>query len=296
MTGTVFVVDPALIGVEAGPAREEVCPRRAMLYAAAVGHLEERYFDDRSPEGPAIAPMFAVALSQRTAGPALAAAVIDAWPEAVAASARQVHYVERLQFHRPMRAGETLRIRARVSALVAHPQGTEFHARFDAIGDDGGPVYSETLGSLLRGVFRTDAEPVSRKPRPPSEERAPEWKAEDELTRAAPYLYDAGSGISYPIHTSRRFAEAAGAPDVILHGTAVLAIAARRLLAHEADGDPGRLRALACRFRGMALPGTTLVSGGWRRLGDDGGATHGFAVADHEGRPILGDGLAALAP
>jgi acyl dehydratase len=45
-----------------------------------------------------------------------------------------------------------------------------------------------------------------------------------------------------------------GLPGIIYQGTATLALAVREIINREADGDPARLKSLACRFSGMVLP------------------------------------------
>jgi acyl dehydratase len=52
---------------------------------------------------------------------------------------------------------------------------------------------------------------------------------------------------------------AAGLPDIILHGTATLALAISRLVGACLDGDPTRVTRLGGRFSAMVLMPSTLT-------------------------------------
>ena len=59
----------------------------------------------------------------------------------------------------------------------------------------------------------------------------------------------AGSGDYYQIHYDKDFAQKTGLPDRIVHGALKHALLGR--LVHEWIGDEGRVRRLACQYRGM---------------------------------------------
>ncbi len=62
-------------------------------------------------------------------------------------------------------------------------------------------------------------------------------------------LWAAGSGDYYQIHYDKDFAQATGLPDRIVHGALKHALLGRLL--HEWAGDQGRVRRVACQYRGM---------------------------------------------
>ncbi len=61
----------------------------------------------------------------------------------------------------------------------------------------------------------------------------------------------AGSGDFYQIHYDKDFAQATGLPDRIVHGALKHALLARML--HEWAGDEGRVKRVACQYRGMDM-------------------------------------------
>lgn len=78
-----------------------------------------------------------------------------------------------------------------------------------------------------------------------------------------------------------------------MQGTATLALAAREIVDREAGGDPGRLKALGCRFSGMVLPGSEIRV---RLLTKDVKETGHlfFEVINAEGQRAISQGYADL--
>src|SRR5260370_39580916 len=67
----------------------------------------------------------------------------------------------------------------------------------------------------------------------------------------AAYLYTECARIWNPIHTDALVAENAGLPEIILHGTATLALSVSRVLNCEANDDPRRVASISARFGAM---------------------------------------------
>jgi acyl dehydratase len=76
----------------------------------------------------------------------------------------------------------------------------------------------------------------------------------------AAHVYTECARIWNPIHTDIAAARAAGLPDLILHGTANLALAVSRVVARDLGGDPARVRGVRVRFTGMVpMPSAFVV-------------------------------------
>jgi acyl dehydratase len=96
-------------------------------------------------------------------------------------------------------------------------------------------------------------------------------------------VYTECARIWNPIHTDVAVARAAGLPAPILHGTATLALAVTRALAHDRRSDPSAVAEISARFTGMvAMPSTLTVRGRARQ--DDG---IGFDVVNETDAPVL---------
>ena len=232
----------------------EITWRMTTNFAAAVADRNERYFDDKRPEGLVAPPMLAVALTWPITADLGGHLENPDFPAEVLAT--QVHYTEHLVFHRLIRPGDRLTIKGRIAAILPHRAGTHCIMQYDALDQKNAPVFTEYIGGLLRGVTCTDEGTSLDIPQPPQDDYSadPVWEASLFVDAMAPYVYDGLTDIVFPIHTSPAFAEMVGLPGIIYQGTATLALAVREIIDREVDGNPGRLKSLACRFSGMILP------------------------------------------
>jgi acyl dehydratase len=269
--------------------------RQSMNFAAAVGDDNPRYFDDERAEGLLAPPMLAAAITWPSV--ARIAELIEAPEFPIEALATLVHASEHLQFHRPIRPGARLRVAGAIAAVGPHRAGTLIVIRFEARDADGSPVFTEHMGGLLRGVTCADSGAgLEDLPAPPSFDAPGQalWDVPIAVDRLRPFLYDGCTGIVFPIHTSRKFARAVGLPDIILQGTATLALAAREIVDREAAGDPTRLQALGCRFGAMVFPGTEIRVRLLGRTDTGAGTNLDFEVLDHRGQPAVRRGYARI--
>jgi acyl dehydratase len=288
-------IDPAVVGTPLKAYHCTLTPRRSMNYAAAVQDRNPWYFDDLRPGGPLAPPMQAVSLTWP---------IFERMHEFLPASGfplevmrMQVHYSEHLVFHRPLKPGDDLTIRGRIAAVVPHRAGTHVVLRLDAFDAAGAPVFTEYNGGLLRGVACAGAGQGG--PDLPSVPRSAVgssavWQAPIPIDPLAPFVYDGCTDIYFPIHTSVRFARSVGLPDIILQGTATLALAAREIINREAGGDPRGLKALGGRFSAMVLPGETITVQLNERRTDPGGRDLFFGVLNAAGGRAVNHGYARI--
>jgi acyl dehydratase len=253
----------AIVGREAGPAVHAIDARWLMAYAAALGVEDARYFDTHAPEGPIAHPLFAVCYE---------------WPLAVVLRDTAigadiapfgVHATHALTIHRAPRAGDTLHTRARVIAAEPRRAGTLVTVRLSTRDADGAAVTTTDYGSVYRGVTLAEPLPSAARPEPPAAAAMKvAWQEPVEIAAGAAHVYTECARIWNPIHTDIAVARAAGLPDIILHGTATLALAVSRVVARAAAGDGRRVRAIQARFTGMVrLPSTLTVRGDAARTG-----------------------------
>ena len=246
----------SMVGLEVGPAVHTIDARWLMAYAAAVGVEDPRYFDTQSAGGPLAHPLFAVCYEWP-----LALAVRDT---AIGADIAPfgVHATHALTIHRPPRAGETLHTTARVIAAAPRRAGTLVTVRFTTRDAGGAAVTTTDYGSVYRGVTLTESAPASPMPESPPAAAEVAWQERVEIGAGAAHVYTECARIWNPIHTDIAVARAAGLPDIILHGTATLALAVSRVVTRAAAGDGRRVRTVQARFTGMVrLPSTLTVRG-----------------------------------
>jgi acyl dehydratase len=288
-------LDPDLVGKTLAGAARDVSWRQTTNYAAAVGDANPRYLDDTRRGGIVAQPLFAAAVTW----PVLSQFNLQlngAIPPQVLPTV--VHGSEHLQFHRLIQPGDQLRVGGDVAAVFPGRSGTRLVLRMTVTDAANMPVFTEYACAICRGVGcdgpgagQDDLPEVPRFDEPES----PIWTVDLDVPVQMPFLYDGCSDISFPIHTSVRFARAAGFPNIILQGTATLAMAARELINREGDGDPGRLKEIACRFTGVVLPGNPIRMQLLRKdRSTKRGAQLAFRVLDTTGNPVLRFGYARM--
>jgi acyl dehydratase len=264
-----------------------------MNYAAAIGDENPLYFNDqgRTIIAP---PMFAVATTWPVSGNILEFLEDKSFPTEVVKT--QVHYIEHLILHRPIVAGENLSIKGSIAAIIKHHAGTIIVIRYNASDNKGEPIFTEYIGGMMIGVQYTDSKVEENLPATPNPivQDQPIWGKQIYIDRMKPYIYDGCTGLSFPIHTSINFAKFVGLPDIILQGTATLALAVREITNSEADKDPTMIKEISCRFTGMVIPDSNI------KVQLDGRADRGdgkdifFKVFNDKGQKVISGGYVRI--
>jgi acyl dehydratase len=279
----------SIVGAELDPRIVEVTTRMAMAYAAGIGDLGPCTFDDTADGGTIAPPSFCVALEW----PVLSQSRVRTLALDADELLRVVHVEQDSIFHRAIRPGDRLRTSARIVSGRSTRAGAFIRTRaLTADVADGTPVTSSWHGAIYRNVAWTgpDVE-LEAAPACPSGGNGPEQRSTIETHRESAHVYTECSGIWNPIHTERRAARAAGLPGIILHGTAIWAMAGREVIRLYGHDEPVRLRRLRARFSAMVSPGETLTL--CSRQSPCGTNVH-FVLTNAEGRVAVADGFAEL--
>jgi acyl dehydratase len=298
-------ISSSVVGITAGPREHEVDARWLMAYAAALGEEAPEYLDTTRAGGVLAHPLFPVCYEWPLALDVRAAALADE------VAVRGVHATHRLTLHRPLRAGERLHTTASVVALERRSPGAYMVLRLETVDAAGAPVSTTDYGSLYLGVD-CDPSPLSPQGRGqgegsskgggrsrgeewPKGEATETWSAEVPISRTLAHVYTECARIWNPIHTDRAVARAAGLPDIILHGTATLALAVSRALRQDSRGPAAPVRALGCRFGAMVPLPSRIEVRGHRPEVSPGGRVIRFEVVGEGGRLAVRDGMIVLA-
>jgi acyl dehydratase len=295
-----------IVGAVAGPRDEVIDARWLMAYAAALGETAAEYFDTTRPESVVAHPLFPVCYE---------------WPLALAlrggtigddVAPRGVHATHDLTLHRLPRPGDHLRTTAVIAAVEPRTPGAYVLSRFETVDGEGGRVTTTDYGSLYRGVacegaparphtpaggsLRGEREtdlPALSGTEPRDDDAPPDWSESVTIAPGLAHIYSECARIWNPIHTDLAVARAAGLPDIILHGTATLALAVSRVLASARAGAASVSR-ISCRFSAMVRSPSTVTVEGWSPRTEAGGLTARFRVLNHEGRDAVTRGCVAL--
>jgi acyl dehydratase len=276
------------IGASTPAITHDVDARWLMAYAAGLGDLNPCYLDTST--GPVCAhPLFPVCLEW----PAILAARDLPGSESLTREERLrgVHAAHDLHIYRQIRAGERLATRATVMGARETPAGAALLLRLDTADEHGALVCRTYQLSISRGVaLEGGAAALEHPPKPPAlDNRRPDAAADVAIPVPAglAHVYTECARIWNPIHTDRAVALSAGLPDIILHGTATLALAVSRLVDGQLGGDPARVARVGGRFTGMVMLPSTLTL----QLLDDADQTLFFRVRGPDGGTVFDRGF-----
>lgn len=231
-----------------------------MAYAAGLEDFSPRYMNTEA-DAVVAHPVFPVCLEW----PAIldCANLPGSQSVTVEERARSVHAAHDMHIYRPIRAGEVLTTTATVIGVRQVGSGAAQTTRLDTV-DAQGDLFCRTyqLG-ISRGVdvAGDPAETESAPGLPNLEPVQGPGGAESiaiPVAAGAAHVYTECARIWNPIHTDRAVALAAGLPDIILHGTATMALAVSRIVERVLGGDPTRVRRLGGRFSAMVFMPSTL--------------------------------------
>jgi acyl dehydratase len=273
-----------LVGQTTAAWTHAVDARWLMAYAAGLGETRPCYFDTTRSVVPH--PVFPVCLEW---DPILALRCGPGTESMTPAEqARAVHAEHDLHLLAPLRTGERYTTVATAVRVEQRKPGAYLVKRIDTTDTAGTLVCRTWQGTLYRDVaLAGDAHGLEQPPPWPQAAAAPRAEHRMTVPARAAHVYTECARIWNPIHTDRAHALAAGLPDLILHGTATLALAVSALVDAYLDGDPTRVARLGCRFSGMVpMPAElTLVSAARDA------ATLAFDVVDAQGAPVISRGF-----
>lgn len=252
-------LDTRMVGESTRAFTQAVDARWIMAYAAGLGDLNPCYMDTQSTNVKAH-PVFPVCVEWPVI---LSSRELPGYESTTAAeSARGVHAAHDLHLFRPIEAGETLTTQATIISLSAIRPGAAQMTRLDTTDASGELVARTYQLGISRGVDVTgDGVTVEAAPELPLRKGSGEPLASHaiDVPAGAAHVYTECARIFNPIHTDRAVALAAGLPDIILHGTATMALAVSRLVEEYLEGKPERVRRLGGRFAAMVLLPSTLT-------------------------------------
>lgn len=282
-------LNTAIVGASTEPMQHHVDARWLMAYAAALGDFNPRYMDTQAnqvishPVFP-VCPEWPVILDTRHLSHQNSLT-----PEE---GARGVHAAHDLHLYAPIKAGDTLVTTCTMIEAKAIRPGAAYTMRLDTTNVDTDELVARTYQiGIYRGVdIEGEANSCETAP------ELPEWQDVStsesipiQVPEGAAHTYTECARIWNPIHTDRAVALAAGLPDIILHGTATLALAVSEIVNRFAGGDPTQVKRLGGRFAAMVLMPSTIALQAQERDG-----VVSYQVLTAAGDPAISNGFVCL--
>jgi acyl dehydratase len=207
---------------------------------------------------------------------------------------RVVHAEQQIEWHATLPVEGVVIGRNRVSGLWDKGLGRGAlmqQTRELSDGTTGRPLATVTQLSFLRGdggfgPGGSEGEPPTPHTMP---SRAPDVACALPTSRQSALLYRL-CGDANPLHADPQVAREAGFERPLLHGMAVMGVAAHAVLHSVLDHDTARLAGMRVRFTAPALPGDTLHTDIWV----DGATVSLRCTADERGVVVLDHGRVTL--
>jgi acyl dehydratase len=226
-----------IVGREIGPDEQQVDKRWLMAYSAGLGETNYPH---------ALFPVCYEWPATRRLRERAGLLPIDA---------HLVHAQHDLIIHRAPRE-EQLFVTGKVVASLQRKPGVLVVYRFDTRDAKGEPVSTTDFSALYRGATLEGGDrSIAAAEDPPKHGRALKEVGQIPVAATAAHVYTECARIWNPIHTDVDYARAAGLPDIILHGTATLALSVSRVL----NSFGTQVRRVRCRFAGMVTMPSTLT-------------------------------------
>src|SRR5215472_7739260 len=149
-------LNKACVGREYPPVTTEVTADAMQKYARAYNDDNPAFFDEARSGGLVAPPMFAVVVTWGS----IVAAVMD--PEAGADLLRLVHGEQDMQFLAPIRPGDRITARAKITAIETKATGETMTVELDAVNQDGAAVNHSIFSAFIRGGGRRAAAAETR--------------------------------------------------------------------------------------------------------------------------------------
>ncbi|MFD6199771.1 MaoC/PaaZ C-terminal domain-containing protein [Mycobacteriaceae bacterium NPDC060252] len=281
--------DLSRLGVWGDQQEFKVEADRTTAYAKATNDPISAHLD-----GSLAPPVFAVVPAMNL----MAEATMSVVPDLL--MLRILHGEHDFRFHRPIRPGEVLTVRAKPIGIQGKKSGVVVTTLMETRSQTHSDLVNEQyfIGFFRGGSFEGEV----GTPSPDHSfdealrEHDPAYELVQKFDEDQTFRYSEPAGDPMPIHLDDDFARQMGLPGIIIHGLCTIAFVSHALITAVSPGDPARLTRLAVRLSKPARPSETITTRVWRT--DVGGReTFAFETAGDEqaDKFVITDGVAEFA-
>jgi acyl dehydratase len=292
-----MAVPTSMAGSKLEPVVHEIDERWTMAYAAALEDGSDAYMDTTRQGGVVAHPMFAVCVEWP--------AIVNSRSLSIEAGVtpdemqRSVHAWHDTIVHRLAKPGDVLSTELEIVGVESIEPGALTTTRLVTTGANGDLIATTTQGGITLGVptrghdqrDRADNNDLHFLPTGEPD------NVEVAIPGGMAHTYTECARIWNPIHTDKAVALRSGLPDIILHGTATMALGVTQVVTHRSDGEPAAVRRILGRFGAMVLLPSTITVRVWPIATDgQGRRLVPFEVLNEEGQAAVSRGIVELGP
>jgi acyl dehydratase len=279
-------LNKSCIGKQFAPVTTEVTAAATQEYARAYNEDNPAFFDAGRPGGMVAPPMFAVVVTWSS----ILNAVMD--PEVGADLLRLVHGEQDMWFLAPIRPGDRITTRAKITAIETKATGETMTVELSAVNQNGVAVNQSVFSAFIRGGGRRTSAQETRTEEPPHGK--PTLTVAQRIDADQTLRYANASGDHNPIHVDENVARMARLPGIIVHGLCTMAFTSKVMIDNLCDGDPTRLKRLRVRFSRPVRPGETITTRVWPEEERDGRRVFAYETSASDGQGVIRGGIAEV--
>ncbi len=196
---------------------------------------------------------------------------------------RMVHAFQEVIWHKPVYAGDILKIKMLISAIKDSPAGELLEITTKAFVED-----SLAVTGITGIIIRKRKKGRKKNKKKEKENLKEKFRLTINTHQGQPVEYAKASGDNNFIHTNRLLAKMAGLPGTIMHGACIMSMICSKLTEKTVNNDIWRLRALKGRFSVPVMPGEKLffVAYEWDKPDEI-----PFTVLNSKGKPVFTKGM-----
>lgn len=277
-----------LIGKQYPPQDYGVTEEAIRRYARAYNEDSPWFLDEERPGGVIAPPMFGVVMGW------LPIMLVMTDTDLQVDLLRLLHSEQDMYFYRTVAPGDIVTSTAKILAIEEKATGESIIVEVLSTTQKKECVQRMLFTAFIRGRGKREkgledgaAEALVGEPL---------FRVSQTIDTDQTYRYAQASGDHNPIHTDENVAKMAGLSGIIVHGLCTLAFTSKVMIDRLCDGDPRRVKRLRVRFSRPVFPGQTITTAIWPLPDRDGAKVYAYETENPEGRAVLKDGIAEIAP
>lgn len=173
-----------------------------------------------------------------------------------------LHGEQELEVHKAIPTSATVSNIGRVAEIYDKQKAALVIFETTSKDESGDLLFTNRFSMFMRGEGGFGG-PSSPKPGNESPSREPDMVVETQTFPQQALLYRL-NGDKNPLHADPEFAKVAGFDQPILHGLCTYGIVCKQVVDSLLDGNTDRVAKYRVRFRGVVIPGDTIVTSMWK--------------------------------